>query len=398
MLRKYGPLAIVLVVALTMGIAATASSGATFNVEAAPTTLTGAQEGTNTIVTDSGTIHCKTAAYEGTVSTTSAAELTLTPEYKECTLTGASEVSVTVHANGCKWTYETAETATTAVRLSGCTEGTSGIVFTAPSCTITLLTQFTTMGPVHYLNTGSGATREVKIESTIENLTYTELGPSCKNTGAHTTGGKITGKIALTGENAETKVHRGVWFTPSAPPSKELHSETASTTLSGAQTSTNTLSFDSGIWHCTTMTYSGTLSSKTSSDVLLTPVWSGCQTTGFIEATGSIDMNGCKYTVTPTDGVVHLTGCSAGSAGIVMTLPFCTITLKEQTMEKASFTNEGAGTTREISMEWGITNLAYTEKGFACKNTEASTTGGAITGKVRITGTSGGSHAGIWAE
>src|SRR5215204_1657741 len=371
MIRKFECLGIAVLAVLAMGVAT--ASAAEFNVEAAPTTLTGAQEGTNTIVTDSGTIHCKAATFEGTVSTTSAAEITLTPQYKECTLTGSTEAAVTVHVNGCKWTYEATETSTAGVRLSGCAEGTSGILFTAPSCTITVLSQFTTMGPVHYLNSGSGSTRELKIESTIENLTYTELGSNCKNKGAHTTGGKLTGKITLTGENAETKAHRGVWFTPSTP---QLHVESAPATLRGGQEGFNTTTIDSGTWHCSTITYTGSVSAKTSVDATFTPNMLGCRSTGFSEAEQIIDTNGCEYTLTFDSGTMDIAGCNAGTPGIVMTFPFCTVTIKEQTLGSVDFSNSGAGTTREISWTWTVSNFAYTEKGLGCKNSEASTTGG----------------------
>src|SRR5262245_37092010 len=78
----------------------------------------------------------------------------------------------------------------------------------------------------------------------------------------------------------------------------ECHSETASTTIPGSQVSTGTFGTDSGTIHCTTATVSGSASGATTSNVVVAPTYSGCKSTGFIEANVTVDTNGCDYNIT----------------------------------------------------------------------------------------------------
>ena len=212
MSRNLKILGLALVAMLTMGIAAASASAAPeFHAETTPTELAGTQEGTNTFVTDSGTIHCATATFSGSQSVATTAAQEVTPTFSTCRSTGFIEATVTVHTNGCKFNLTAEGTTTSAVHITGCNAGAAGLVVTAPFCNITITPQ--TIGPVHYINTGAGTTREIIVESTATNIVYHEAGAGCKNgTTSNTTGGSYTGKVRVTGQNPTTKAHQGIWW------------------------------------------------------------------------------------------------------------------------------------------------------------------------------------------
>lgn len=178
----------------------------------------------------------------------------------------------------------------------------------------------------------------------------------------------------------------------------EFHSESASTTVTGSQSTTNTFTTDSGTVHCSTATFTGSQSGTTATAVKVTPTYTGCKSTGFIEANVTVDTNGCHYNIT-ADGQVHLEECEAGKSGIVVTAPFCTITVTSgQTLNSVSFANTGSGTTQEVTVTANVNNIAYHESGGLCKNSGSSTTGGTYGGSVKVTGETGSPavHTGIW--
>ncbi len=183
----------------------------------------------------------------------------------------------------------------------------------------------------------------------------------------------------------------------------EFHSGATNTSLSAAQEGTNTFVLDSGTFHCTTYSLSGSQLGSTATAVELAPTTAGCQSTGFIKANITIDTNGCKYNLTAASSneMVHITGCEAGKPGIVMTAPFCTITVTPQTIGPVDYETAGsAGTTHEVVVNSTISNVAYHESGFACAHSGSTTTGGQYTGKLRVTGVdaASGTHVGITVE
>lgn len=187
----------------------------------------------------------------------------------------------------------------------------------------------------------------------------------------------------------------------------EFHSEASGEiTVTGSQTTENTFTTDSGTIHCSTATFTGTATGPTTTTTTLTPTYSGCQSTGFIEANVTVDTNKCHYTVhshhtttvapiqtVPTE--LTLVNCEAGKPGIVVTAPFCTITVSSgQSFTGITFTNTGSGANRKIITDAAVENINYSESGFACKNSGSSTTGGKYSGSVTIESASGG----LWYE
>jgi hypothetical protein len=176
-----------------------------------------------------------------------------------------------------------------------------------------------------------------------------------------------------------------------------FHSElSGTTTIEGSQVGTNTIVTDTGTIHCTTATFSGSHSGTTVADYTITPLYTGCKSTGLIEANVTIDVNGCKYTLT-SNGIIHITSCTNTNQTIVVTEPFCTIEIGQITIEPVDFINEGTGSSRDIKVTSTITNLAYHESGAACAHSGLNTSGGSYTGSITFKGKDAlGFQVGIW--
>jgi hypothetical protein len=87
---------------------------------------------------------------------------------------------------------------------------------------------------------------------------------------------------------------------------------------------------------CDTVSYSATTTVSTVTELLVTPSYAGCHTTGEAAGTVTVSVNGCKYrfTVAPggneTEHTVHLE-CPAGQ-GILVTHPNCEVRITPQTI------------------------------------------------------------------
>lgn len=162
----------------------------------------------------------------------------------------------------------------------------------------------------------------------------------------------------------------------------EFHSEASTTTGTGAQEGTIIFTNRSGTLHCQTVTGEGTMTGATVREVKSFPTFSGCKSTGFIEAQVTVETNGC-WTLITAAAKVHLL-CPAGKT-IQITAPFCTISYGPQSATSVEYTNVGTGTTREIIGHEVGENIHYTQSGFACNGT-GTFTDGTAEGTVRVTG------------
>ena len=172
-----------------------------------------------------------------------------------------------------------------------------------------------------------------------------------------------------------------------------IHSEAESTTVEGAQSSSFVISTRSGTIHCSSLTVSGSFAAKTTSELEYAPSFSGCTSTGFVEAGVTLDP-GVKFRVTWA-GVLPLEDIIGT---LKITAPFCTITIEAQLLSGVSFTNTGSGTTREIHISLNDSSVTYSQSGFGCRDFSGTYFDGLFSGTIRFTGKSGGSHRGIWAD
>jgi hypothetical protein len=92
---------------LTLAIGAGGASGAQaqsywFNSDGSPTTLSGTQtiENGDSLAFDAGTVRCKKITYSGAMTGTTATQITVTPSFSECQVSG---LQATIDMNGCDY-------------------------------------------------------------------------------------------------------------------------------------------------------------------------------------------------------------------------------------------------------------------------------------------------------
>jgi hypothetical protein len=196
-------LALFAVLALTALSASAASAAVEFHSEGSETVLSGSQVAEDVFTTNAGTVRCKNATYSGISNAATTATQTVTPTYSECTAFGF--VGATIHTNGCTYTFSAANNTVTI----GCAAG-KAIEVTTPTCDVKVGAQGPLKG-ITYTNGGSGTTRDITVDVSIEGLHYEQTGtsfPAC-TTGTFTNG-KYSGSATVTGESTENK-HLGIW-------------------------------------------------------------------------------------------------------------------------------------------------------------------------------------------
>lgn len=179
-----------------------------------------------------------------------------------------------------------------------------------------------------------------------------------------------------------------------APASAEFHSSVEHTVLDGKQVGSDSLVFNAGKITCTTITYSGTQSVKTSTTASLTPAYSGCNAFGFVGVT--IDTNGCQLVLHTS---TELTDVSCGEKPITVTAPGCTLTIGSQTgLTSSTFVTEGTTPKRDIKAKLSLTGLKYTQVGSGeTPCTSSSFSDGSYAAEATLTGTdTAGSQVDFW--
>jgi len=166
------------------------------------------------------------------------------------------------------------------------------------------------------------------------------------------------------------------------------------------------LFFDAGPVFCANVTYAGEMAEAGTIEVGLTPTFAGCEFGG---APAAVDVNGCQLKLTPVakeganfEGAVDVV-CPEAKR-IEITGVGCTFTIGSQAgLKTATYTNVGAGATREITVDFNLGPLAYEEHNQApwlkCASNTVPTFGGFLGGATLITGeTAAKAHRGVWVE
>jgi len=212
--------------AAVVGVAACAlvampASADVITAESTPLTLTGAQEGTDVIKVHGGEIKCSKVSYTGTISSSPASTLTLTPNFLSCTFAG---LIASVQLNGCVYLVHVGTTfaSTASGTLDIVCPAGKEITVTAPSlgtpkCTVHIPAQ-TGLESVAVTNLGSGSTREVTVSfgvgGGLTSLKYSQTSGTAETgncaTADNTTSGTQTAALLLTAENASFN-HSGIF-------------------------------------------------------------------------------------------------------------------------------------------------------------------------------------------
>jgi hypothetical protein len=184
----------------------------------------------------------------------------------------------------------------------------------------------------------------------------------------------------------------------SAASAGDFHSEVAHTTLTGSQIGEDVFNVTAGTVKCKEVTYSGTQSSATTTTVTVKPTYSECTAFTFVGAT--IDTNGCEYEFSGDNTKVNIVNC--GSTPLTVTGFNCWVTVGNQNgLESVTYTNEGAGSSRDVRVSVGISNVLYTQhttKTFpGCSNSTMNN--GSYIGAATLRGfNTEGAQVGVWRQ
>ena len=204
MSRRLKLLGVATMAVVVFSIAAIAqASAASFNFESTPTWLKGSQVTKNVFTFSGGTVKCSVAEFRSTalISGTSVASVTVHPIYGGCVAFGQS---ATVNTNSCDYVLS-------ASGLVVSCSGASSITVEVPSgtCSVFIGTQFPTSPKLTYTSSGSGATREFLVTSSVTGLTYGTSGGICGSAG---TNGTYTGSVMMAGFASSTfSSQHGAW-------------------------------------------------------------------------------------------------------------------------------------------------------------------------------------------
>jgi hypothetical protein len=188
----------------------------------------------------------------------------------------------------------------------------------------------------------------------------------------------------------------------SAASAVEFHSEKTSTALSGSQVNVNKFTTDSGEITCAKATFSGTTSAVNTTEPTqtVTPSYSECHLIFIFTFNVTVDMNGCAYVLHANGEVdIECPTVEGKQKVIEVTAPSCTVTVPAQTgLKGVTYTNEGKGTGRTVTVNSNVTGIKYEEHGSACENETELTKNGTYTGSVKVSGKVGSEAVGIWVE
>jgi hypothetical protein len=117
----------------------------------------------------------------------------------------------------------------------------------------------------------------------------------------------------------------------------------------------------------------------------------------FVGQSATIAMNGCDYTFT-SHGRVALTNateksCATEPITVTVPAPFCEVKIGSshagvavnQNLGTVTYKNIGAGSTRELTIEPAVTEIAYIATGAGCPKTGTFTDGNYTTGNTFLT-------------
>lgn len=190
----------------------------------------------------------------------------------------------------------------------------------------------------------------------------------------------------------------------SSAASAQFESEAESTTLSvsgNAMQSFKTSAGSETTVECTTVQVDGTVASKATTTVRVTPTYSSCEK--FLGIAVEIDENGCHYDFNladnATSGSVNLECPSA--TGIEITVGnTCRYEIDSQSsLGTITYANKGTSSTREVELQPNVTGITSTRTTsdfpFLCPNGSAT---GTYTGNSTVTGKVGANHVGVFVD
>jgi len=179
----------------------------------------------------------------------------------------------------------------------------------------------------------------------------------------------------------------------SAAQAVEFHSEAAETVLTAKNEAGSNSVFDAAgaSISCTGATFTGKQTTATSTEVTVTPAYTGCT---FLGVPVTVKINGCEYKF-HSSGVVDVVG--AACTGITFEGAGCKVTVgKQNGLKEVTYTNLGSGTGREVTVTPHVTGISYKSEGL-CPKSGTFADGNYTSGNAIVTGENAtGGMVGIW--
>jgi hypothetical protein len=358
-----------------MAVAAIAASSASANRLFAsytyPQTVTGTQQGQQFLTTSYGKVECNTGLSGSISEEWYTMNLSLTGT---CSAFGSP---YKISTNGCEVELDPSW-GSLDIGPSGC----GPIDVQLSGCHISIPAQNGLQAT--YETVTIGLEKKVLVTVNDSHLTYTPTTQACGK-GGTSHSGTIEASWLLSAPG-------GVFLQP-AYASGKFEAEKYPTSLVGSQEESSPHSFgtEAGPVKCATASFSGSLT-EASNTMSLSPIYSGCEAFGFLEA--SIEMNGCTYVYSVGAGYPMAISCPAGKS-ILIKGGTCKVSISAQTGVKGNNyallrpTSTGRAA---IEIQHKLSGLSYTvtQDGFLCPFAGTGTrTTGAYSGNTLVEGRNG---------
>lgn len=372
-LKAFG-LAVLTALALTAFSGAASASPSFFVADDYPAALTGEATGETGKMNLYYSTGCVSPKLTGTLSKASE---TLSPSSGFCNL---------VKMNGCGLVFHPP------------VEGVNGTFDIAgPECTGIEVSQFGVKQKIFpksglaatFENEGSGSSAKVKIHAQATGLTYEILEGAPKGTysnGTYTTTWSLKGESAGSSTGVRIAPFPGFSVIGGGSEYAEFHSDLYPASIGGEQVAGEVggkkvkgieLTTASGTVRCTTATFNteplfpnGQL--EDTSDLILSPAYSGCVLAGWVPVTVSPSA-GCGYNFMLTDGAPYFGNLFVCQATITSSsLGECEITVSSQTRSGMDYANVGSGSNKTVTATANLSGLDYqVANGSECPNAPA---------------------------
>jgi hypothetical protein len=370
--------------------AASASAATYFKSQTEPEIWSGSLSGKpHTLVLNDG-LSCSRVFFSGEATSQMSEDLTVTPELGECNFRNTAR---NWQMHGCKYRFHTNAT----MDIVGCVTPMELLV-PESGCSIKIGNQ-SGLGTVHYANVGAGSS--VTMSAHLTNMEYTRSAPC--GYGGTFKDGTYTGEWTVKGSTlggAPASVEVASTPPPPPPPFTQFAAEEAPVTIGGTGSGKRASAIAGNVLQCKSYVLSGTSTSVTSESLTLTPTYKECTVGGEAEPNSSVTSGGCSY-VFHANGKFDIAGANCGSEPITIARVGCVVTIGPQSgiYTGFTFTNEGSGTLRSVSIAGATTeSVTYTATGPNCLVVGTNSTGRIFGAAILTAAKASGGPQGLWIE
>jgi hypothetical protein len=359
--------ALVMLVFASLAIAAS-SSAATFNGEVEGTAVAGSITEHTSLQLREENLGCEfgEGVSSATLAGTSSSTLSAPAWNPGC---HNAFHSINFSRSGCQFRLDAGlhESMQGTMDIVGCTGG-SMSAYTEGICHIVIPNQ-EGLGPIEYVNEGTGSSRSFSLKLAITNLSFTRTGgAACQGPLGTFHNGGYVGVMQFKGSKAG--VQKGLWIEtePSVAFGVEevpasLHGELEAGSRAGM-----VLPAAGATLSCTEEALTGTMSEKVVENFTVVPAFNGCKLQGVSNPT--VSMGGCAFTY-HFNRTLDIGGGSCYSNPIRLEAKgvLCVVTIGPQAgLSGLTYKQLGSGSVRYLMITGRATGLTYTSNGVGCES------------------------------